>query len=116
MPQLDAAYGEALVLANDGAVPQEAEAAFTAALAVDPRNAAGAFLSGPGTRRSARRRAGAIALWQSLLADTPANCAAAPDAGGPHRDADVARSAAGGAPNPRAMVAHAGGAAEGRSQ
>ena len=116
-PALDAAYGEALVLANGGAVPPEAEDAFTAALAVDPAQRAGAFLSGAGQGRAQRprRRHRAVAEPAGRHAG---DRAAAPDAGGPDGDADVASGGRrqGGAPNPRAMVDDAGGAAEGRSQ
>ena len=100
---MDAAYGEALVLANEGAVPQEAEAAFTAALGADPSNAPARFYLG--LAKAARKdRVGAIALWQSLLADTPVTA--------PLHQMLVDRIAIltsqavgpGGAPNPRAMV------------
>src|SRR5882757_1289012 len=100
-PALDAAYGEALVLDNSGAVPPEAEASFTAALAVDPRNAPARFYLGL-AKAAHNDRVGAIALWQSLLADTPT---AAPlhqmlvD-----RLAILTSQTAGAAPNPRAMV------------
>ena len=100
---LDAAYGEALVLANDGAVPPEAEAAFTAALRADPGNAPARFYLGL-AKAAHNDRAGAIALWQSLLADTPVTA--------PLHQMLVDRIAIltsqsvgpGGAPNPRAMV------------
>jgi cytochrome c-type biogenesis protein CcmH len=102
---LDAAYGEALVLANQGAVPAEAEAAFTAALKADPSNAPARFYLGL-AKAAHNDRAGAIALWQSLLADTPVTA--------PLHQLLVDRIAIltsqavaagpGGAPNPRAMV------------
>jgi cytochrome c-type biogenesis protein CcmH len=102
-PALDAAYGEALVLANNGAVPPEAEQAFTTALAADPHNAPARFYLGL-AKVSRNDRAGAIALWQSLLNDTPVTAPLhqllvdrlailTSQAGGPS-----------GAPNPRAMV------------
>ena len=100
---LDAAYGEALVLANEGAVPPEAEAAFTAALRADPGNAPARFYLGL-AKAAHNDRAGAIQLWQSLLADTPVTA--------PLHQLLVDRIAIltsqsvgpGGAPNPRAMV------------
>jgi cytochrome c-type biogenesis protein CcmH len=100
---VDAAYGEALVLANEGAVPPEAEAAFTAALGADPANAPARFYLGL-AKAGHNDRAGAIALWQSLLADTPVSA--------PLHQLLVDRIAIltsqavgpGGAPNPRAMV------------
>jgi cytochrome c-type biogenesis protein CcmH len=103
-PELDADYGEALVLASGGAVPPEAEKAFTSALALDPHNAPARFYLG--LAKAARNdRPGAIALWQSLLADTPVTA--------PLHQLLVDRIAIltsqtagpGGAPNPRAMVA-----------
>ncbi len=101
---LDAAYGEALVMENSGAVPPEAEKSFEAALAADPANAPARFYLG--LAKAARNdRAGAIQLWQSLLADTPVTA--------PLHQMLVDRLAIltsqsagpGGAPNPRAMVA-----------
>jgi len=105
-PALDSAYGEALVVANNGAVPAEAEDAFNAALAIDPHSAPARFYLGL-AKMERRDNPGAIALWQSLLNDTPvtsplhqmlvdrlAILTSQSVAGGP-----------GGAPNPRAMVA-----------
>jgi len=67
---LDAAYGEALVGANNGAVTPEAEKAFAAALAIDPSSAPARFYLG--LARAERKDAtGAIEMWQSLLADIP---------------------------------------------
>ena len=103
---LDAAYGEALVVANNGAVPPEAEDAFNAALAVDPHSAPARFYLGL-AKIEHKDNAGAIQLWQSLLNDTPVTS--------PLHQMLVDRLAmltsqavAGGqsgAPNPRAMVA-----------
>jgi cytochrome c-type biogenesis protein CcmH len=98
---LDAAYGEAMVLDNSGAVPPEAEASFTAALAIDPHNAPARFYLGL-AKASRNDRPGAIALWQSLLADTPVTAPL-------HqmlvdRIAILTSQGPGGAPNPRAMV------------
>ena len=104
-PALDAAYGEALVVASNGAVPPEAEDAFKAALAIDPHNAPARFYLGL-ARVEHKDNAGAIQLWQSLLDDTPSTS--------PLHQMLVDRIAmltsqavAGGngaAPNPRAMV------------
>ncbi|HET7083817.1 MAG TPA: tetratricopeptide repeat protein [Rhizomicrobium sp.] len=104
-PAIDAAYGEALVMENGGAVPEQAEKAFNAALAADPHNAPARFYLG--LARVARNdRPGAIQMWQNLLADTPANT--------PLHQLLVDRLAIltsqmgagqGGAPDPRAMVA-----------
>jgi cytochrome c-type biogenesis protein CcmH len=100
-PALDAAYGEALVLDNGGAVPPEAEASFTAALAGDPKNTPARFYLGL-AKAAHNDRVGAIALWQSLLADTPVTAPL-------HqmlvdRLAILTSQTAGAAPNPRAMV------------
>jgi len=105
-PALNAAYGEALVLANGGAVPEEAEQAFTATLAADPHNAPARFYLGL-AKIEHNDRPGAIALWQSLLNDTPVTSPL-------HQmlvdrlailTSQVAAGGQGTAPNPRAMVA-----------
>ena len=105
---LDAAYGEALVLQNGGQVPAEAEEAFNDALKVDPRNTPARFYLGL-AKAIRNDRPGAIALWESLLADTPSD---APlhqmlvDRLAMLRAQDVPQgSGNNGAPNPRAMVA-----------
>lgn len=100
---LNAAYGEALVAASNGAVPPEAEKAFTAALAIDPTSAPARFYLGL-AKAERKDNAGAIELWQSLLADIPVTS--------PLHQVLVDRIAIltsqsagpGGAPNPRAMV------------
>jgi cytochrome c-type biogenesis protein CcmH len=98
---LDAAYGEALVADNEGQVPPEAEEAFNAALKADPSNTPARFYLGL-AKAGHNDRAGAIALWQSLLADIPATAPL-------HqilvdRLAMLTSQGPGGAPNPRAMV------------
>jgi cytochrome c-type biogenesis protein CcmH len=100
---LDAAYGEALVAASSGAVPPEAEKAFATALAIDPTSTPARFYLGL-AKAERRDNAGAIQLWQSLLADIPVTAPL-------HqilvdRIAILTSQAAGpgGAPNPRAMV------------
>ena len=102
-PALEAAYGEALVVENGGAVPADAESAFNAALAVDPKNVPARFYLGM-AKLGHNDRAGAIALWQSLLADIPESA--------PLHQILVDRIAlltsqmqgGRGAPNPQAMV------------
>jgi cytochrome c-type biogenesis protein CcmH len=71
-PAVLSAYGEALTLAAQGDVTPEAEAAFRAALAGDPKEVKARFYLGQAyaQRRDAPH---ALALWQSLLADTPPN-------------------------------------------
>jgi cytochrome c-type biogenesis protein CcmH len=99
--QLDAAYGEALVLGSGSDVPQEAADAFAAALAADPHNPPARFYLGL-YKATHNDRPGAIALWQSLLADTPTTAPL-------HqllvdRIAMLTSQGPGGKPNPRAMV------------
>jgi len=71
-PAMLSAYGEALTLAAQGDVTPEAEAAFRAALTGDPKEVQARFYLGQAyaQRRDAPH---ALALWQSLLADTPPN-------------------------------------------
>jgi cytochrome c-type biogenesis protein CcmH len=100
-PVLDAAYGEALVLDNGGTVPAEAEEAFNNALKIDPHSAPARFYLGL-AKASRNDRPGALALWQSLLADIPTDAPL-------HqmlvdRIAMLTSQGPGGAPNPRAMV------------
>jgi cytochrome c-type biogenesis protein CcmH len=101
-PELFAAYGEALVEQNGGTVGDDAAAAFTAALAADPKDMASRFYLGM-ARAERGDKAGATALWQSLLADVPPSSAL-------HRMlvdriAMLTAAAGGAAPDPRAMVA-----------
>jgi cytochrome c-type biogenesis protein CcmH len=109
-PFLYSAYGESLTQAASGAVTPEAEAAFGKALAGDPKDkAARYFLGITAAARGDTNRA--LSLWQSLLADVPAESAV-------HQDLvdRIARlsGAAGSAPDISAMVA--GLAARLRSQ
>ena len=70
--QLYSAYGEAIVRLSAGAVPTEAEVAFARALELDPKDQASRYFLG--FAYAARgQNAKAIALWQSLLKDAPAN-------------------------------------------
>jgi cytochrome c-type biogenesis protein CcmH len=98
---LNAAYGEALVAAN-GQVSDEAAAAFNAALKLDPKNAAAQYYLGQAKVEHGDKD-GALALWQDLLAQVPANS--------PLHQSLVDRIAlltsqnGSGAPDPKAMVA-----------
>lgn len=99
--QLDSAYGEALVLDSSGDVPPDAVAAFTAALAADPKNPPARFYLGL-YKATHNDRPGAIFLWQSLLNDTPVTAPL-------HqllvdRIAILTSQGPGGKPDPRAMV------------
>jgi cytochrome c-type biogenesis protein CcmH len=69
-PELDAAYGEALVLSNNGVVPDAAETAFQDALRADPSNPPARFYLGL-ARVQHKDKPGAIAYWQSLLNEAP---------------------------------------------
>ncbi len=70
-PELLSAYGEALTL-SAGSVTPEAETAFQAALAGNPKDQAARFYLGQAF--ADRHQPGpALALWRSLLADTPPN-------------------------------------------
>jgi cytochrome c-type biogenesis protein CcmH len=96
------AYGEALTQASAGAVTPDAETAFGQALAIDPKDQAARYYLG--LAEAARgNNAKALLLWNSLLADLPANS--------PVRGELVDRVAAltarsgSGAPNVQAMVA-----------
>jgi cytochrome c-type biogenesis protein CcmH len=103
--ELDSAYGEAEVAAN-GAVTAEAEDAFKAALALNPKDAAARFFLAQ-ARVEHGDRDGAMALLQSLLADTPVNVPL-------HQTlvdrialltAQASGARGGGAPDPKVMVA-----------
>jgi cytochrome c-type biogenesis protein CcmH len=99
--ELYSTYGEAIVRLSSGAVPAEAEAAFAQALRLDPKDQAARYFLG--FAYAARgEKAKAIALWQSLLADAPANAS--------YREELIDRIAAlsassGAAPDINAMVA-----------
>lgn len=71
-PELYSAYGEALTLANGGAVTAEAEQAFAHALRDNPKDFAARYYLGQ-AYANRRDTAHALALWTSLLADAPVN-------------------------------------------
>lgn len=100
-PAILSAYGEALTLASAGAVTPAAEQAFNEVLKANPKDQAARYFLGL-AYASRRDNAKAIAIWESLLADTPGNAA--------WRTALVDRLAAlkmqgGAAPDISAMVA-----------
>ncbi len=100
--ELDAAYGEALVMANNGAIPPEAEAAFQAAVKADASNVPARFYLGQ-ARLEKGDRPGAAQIWQSLLNDIPVTSRL-------HqvlvdRLAMASAGPGGAAPDPRQMVA-----------
>jgi cytochrome c-type biogenesis protein CcmH len=93
-------YGEALTDEAQGNVPPEAEAAFTDALKSDPHDAASLYYLGQAAAMRGDRTL-ALQMWNSLLADTPADA--------PLHGVLVDRIASltaqsGGAPNIAAMV------------
>lgn len=69
---LYSAYGEALTFARAGAVGSDAENAFRTALAIDPKDHAARYYLGLAYAARGQNQK-ALALWQSLLADAPAN-------------------------------------------
>jgi cytochrome c-type biogenesis protein CcmH len=101
-PDLDAAYGEALVAA-EGQVSDDAMEAFSNALKLDPKNPPAQYYLGQAKAERGDKQ-GALAQWQNLLAEVPANA--------PLHQALVDRMAlltaqngGGGGPDPKAMVA-----------
>jgi cytochrome c-type biogenesis protein CcmH len=98
---LFSSYGEALTLQAGGAVPPEAEAAFTAALRLDPADRASRFYLGQlYSMRGDHTRA--LGMWNRLLAET--------DTSSPLHNMLVDRMAmlsgqSGAAPDVQAMVA-----------
>ena len=102
-PGLDTLYGEALVAEANGAVNEEAEGAFRAALKLNPKEQAARFFLAQAMAAHGDKP-GALALLNDLLAETPANS--------PLHQTLVdrialltAQGAGGGAPDPKAMVA-----------
>ncbi len=98
---LDSLYGEALVAQANGEVSDEAVAAFRAALKLNPKEQAARFFLGQALATHGDK-AGALELWNGLLAEAPANS--------PLHQTLVDRIAlltaqAGGAADPKAMVA-----------
>lgn len=99
-PELLSSYGEALAIAA-GTVTPEAEAAFAGALAANPKDFAARFYLGQAYagRHDATK---ARALWESLLADSPAT---APWRANLIDRLAALRSGEGPAPDIQAMVA-----------
>ncbi|MBN9544008.1 MAG: tetratricopeptide repeat protein [Alphaproteobacteria bacterium] len=99
---LDTLYGEALVAQANGEVGAEAEAAFRAALKLDPKEqVARYFIAQAQAARGDKQ--GALAILNELLAETP-------DKSPLHqtlvdRIALLTAQGGGGAPDPKAMVA-----------
>lgn len=100
--ELYSAYGEALVRAGGGAVGSEAETAFRKALAINAKDPGSRFFLGLALA-SRGKKDEALALWQGLLADTPANAPWRADL--VDRIAVLTAQSNGGAPDISAMVA-----------
>lgn len=101
-PFLYSAYGEALTQDSAGAVTQEAEAAFTAALTGDPKDRAARYYLGLATAARGDNDK-ALLLWKSLLHDVPVDSAVHADL--VDRIAALTARSGGAAPDISAMVA-----------
>jgi cytochrome c-type biogenesis protein CcmH len=99
---LDSLYGEALVADANGVVTDQAEAAFRAALKRDPKEMASRFFLGQALAAKGDK-AGALSLWNSLLAELPANSPLHQTL--VDRIAMLTAASGTGAPDPKAMVA-----------
>jgi cytochrome c-type biogenesis protein CcmH len=98
---LDTLYGEALVAQANGEVGAEAEAAFRAALKLDPKEQAARYFIAQ-AQAARGDKAGALTILNELLAETPDKS--------PLHQTLIDRIAlltaqGGGAPDPKAMVA-----------
>jgi cytochrome c-type biogenesis protein CcmH len=99
---LDTLYGEALVAQANGVVGEEAEAAFRAALKLDPKEqAARYFIAQAQAARGDKE--GALAMLNDLLAETPATSPLHQTL--VDRIALLTAQGGGAAPDPKAMVA-----------
>ena len=96
------AYGEALTQASAGAVTPQAETAFQQALALDPKDQAARYYLGL-AEAGRGNNAKALAMWNGLLADLPANSPVRADL--VDRIAALTARSGGGAPDVGAMVA-----------
>jgi cytochrome c-type biogenesis protein CcmH len=99
---LDTLYGEALVAQANGEVGDEAATAFRAALILDPKEQASRFFLGQALAAHGDK-AGALDLWNGLLAETPANAPLHQTL--VDRIALLTAQGGGAAPDPKAMVA-----------
>ncbi len=71
-PDVFASYGEAMVMANNGIVDENAQKAFSEALKLNPRQPTPQFYLGLQQLQSGNNKA-AIAIWNKMLAKAPAN-------------------------------------------
>jgi cytochrome c-type biogenesis protein CcmH len=73
----ESALGDAIVRTNDGLVTADARAAFERALKLDPKSVAARFYLAIALGQDGRKE-DALAAWQALLKDAPADAAWAP--------------------------------------
>ncbi len=99
---LDTLYGEALVAQANGAVGADAEAAFQAALKLDPKEQAARFFIAQALAVRGDKP-GALTMLNGLLAETPANSPLHQTL--VDRIALLTAQGGGAAPDPKAMVA-----------
>ncbi|BAI73510.1 cytochrome C-type biogenesis protein [Azospirillum sp. B510] len=82
-------FGETLVTANDGMVPEEAVAAFDAVLAKEPKDPRARFFAAL-ARFQAGDQQGALDRWSALMAESPADAPWVPVVRDQIREAAVA--------------------------
>ncbi len=99
---LETLYGEALVAQANGVVGAEAEAAFRAALKLDPKEQAARFFVAQALATRGDKP-GALAMLNDLMAEVPANSPLHQTL--VDRIALLTAQSGGGAPDPKAMVA-----------
>ncbi|MBY6264672.1 c-type cytochrome biogenesis protein CcmI [Azospirillum sp. 412522] len=87
--ELQGLFGETLVSANDGMVPEEAVAAFDAVLAKEPKDPRARFFAAL-ARFQAGDQQGALDRWSALMAESPADAPWVPVVRDQIREAAVA--------------------------
>lgn len=87
--EIQGLFGETLVSANDGMVPEEAVAAFDAVLAKEPKDPRARFFAAL-ARFQAGDQQGALDRWSALMAESPADAPWVPVVRDQIREAAVA--------------------------
>lgn len=87
--EIQGLFGETLVSANDGMVPEEAVAAFDAVLAKEPKDPRARFFAAL-SRFQAGDQQGALDRWSALMAESPADAPWVPVVRDQIREAAVA--------------------------
>ena len=87
--EIQGLFGETLVSANDGMVPEEAVAAFDAVLAKEPKDPRARFFAAL-ARYQAGDQQGALDRWSALMAESPADAPWVPVVRDQIREAAVA--------------------------